>query len=120
MTTAQNIPLKFIKSDVLGDWWLIERADHDGSEWFEPTEYGTAYRKSSRLGRADIEGSAYEMRAIASAIEAGVSEGFKRCAVEWLPDGAVFSSPRNSNDDTVRVTHENARDLAAQIRSALE
>jgi len=103
------------KCDSIDNWWLIERAEHDGRRWFERTEFGAALRCSSRLGNADIEGTGEEMLAIASAIERGESEDFRRCAAERTSDGYLMSSPRNSLEPTL-ISHEEAADLAADIR----
>lgn len=62
--------LTILKFDGLDDWYFIERAEHDGRRWDEPTKWGTRLMKSSRLSDADVEGTAADMRGIASAIEA--------------------------------------------------
>lgn len=108
-----------IKSDNMDDWYLIERAEHDGRHWMEPTQYGMALRCSSRLGNADIEGTSAEMLVIAQSIELGQSASFKRCAAEHTPDGYAMSSPRNSMEPTL-ITHAEAKELAADIRGKLE
>ncbi len=52
------------------DWYLIERAEHDGRVWLEPMGPGAmALCCSSRISDADVEGSREEMLAIAQAIE---------------------------------------------------
>lgn len=104
------------KSDNMGDWWTIDRAEHDGRHWMERTEYGMALMCSSRLGNADIEGTAAEMLAIAAAIERGESESFRRCAAKHTADGYLMSSPRNSLEPTL-ITHDEAKELAADIRA---
>ena len=55
------------KNDDMGDWYTIERAEHDGRHWMERTDYGMALMSSSRIGNADIEGTASEMLTIAAA-----------------------------------------------------
>lgn len=103
------------KSEDLGDWYVIERAEHDGRSWFESTGLSSmALRCSSRFSDADVEGTALEMRALAKAIEDGQPEAFKRCAVRIEGDRAFFWSPRNSQRDG-EVSLEDARELAAQI-----
>jgi hypothetical protein len=84
------------KSDALDDWYVIERAEHDGRSWLEPTQYGVAFQCSARISDADVEGYASEMLAIADAIEAGTVARFKRCAVDATSDVVRFWSPRNS------------------------
>lgn len=107
-----------VKSENLEDWFLIERAEHDGREWLEPTDYGYSLRASSRLGGADIEGTAEEMLALAAAIEDGKSESFKRCAARRSAYGYLMSSPRNSIEPTL-ITFYEAKELAADIRAKL-
>ena len=83
--------------------------------WLEPLDGGgMALMCSSRIGNADIEGSADEMRELAKAILADGSYAAKRCGVEHQPDGFQLWSPRNSTTYTL-VTHQRARDLAQQI-----
>jgi hypothetical protein len=110
------------KSDWLDDWYLIERAEHDGREWFEvdPARPNCAFlQRSARLGDADTEGTAAEMLAIAGAIETGGSAAFLRCAAERTETGYLIGSPRNSSELTP-VTFADAGGLAAEIRGKLE
>lgn len=96
---------------VLGDWlstpwYTIERAVHEDRHWDITVGLpdGTPCvmaQYSGRLGEgensADIEGNAWEMQEIASAILTGGEASFKRCEAVTLPSGDVaFSSPRNS------------------------
>jgi hypothetical protein len=105
--------------DWMDDWYVIERAEHDGRSWMEPMgDNCFAYQCSSRISDADVEGSGAEMLAIATAIESRGNERFKRCAVSFESDGVHFCSPRNSQRDGV-VSAEDADDLARQIRAAL-
>ncbi len=107
-----------VPAKSLTDWWLIERAEHDGREWIEETAWGGSYRRSARLGSADIEGTSAEMLALAEAIEKGESAYFKRCAAERMAHGYLLSSPRNSDAPTL-VSFEHARALAADIRAKI-
>lgn len=85
------------KSDHLGDWYIIERAEHDGREWLERTGPASmALRCSSRFSDADVEGTAFEMLALARAIKQRRRERFKRCAVDATSEPVKFCSPRNS------------------------
>lgn len=114
-----SVPLTLRKSDMLDDWYLIERKHHDGESWFEPTEYGCSYQASARISDADVEGHAHEMLGIATAIEERSTFNAKRCAV-WFEGGRVcFSSPRNSQTPGT-VTLEDADNLAREIREKLE
>jgi len=103
------------KSDWTDDWWLIERAEHDGRVWMEPVApHVMALRTSSRFSDADVEGYGSEMLAIAAAITARSSFRAKRCAVEVMGDVVAFRSPRNSQEDGI-VTLAEADEIAAEI-----
>lgn len=113
--------LTLVKSDCIEDWYLIERAEHDGREWFEQTGPNTfALRMSARLGNADIEGSAAEMRAIAKAIREHDYTSFRRCAVDArsTKKPTRFWSPRNSIGRG-EVPYADALALAEEIDRAL-
>lgn len=111
--------LKIRKSESLGDWYVIERAEHDGRMWLEPIgRGGMSLRSSARFSDADVEGRAEEMLAIAKAIEEGRDESFRRCAVRIEGHRAFFWSPRNSETDG-EVSLDEAKELAAQIRQEL-
>jgi len=62
-----------------GDWWLISAADN-------PETWGDAM----------VEGTSLQMLALAVAIEARGSVGFKRCAVRVENQRVFFRSPKNS------------------------
>lgn len=80
-----------------GDWYVIERAEHDGRVWLEPIgPNASALMCSSRIGNADIEGTYAEMVEIARAIKSGGCASFKRCRAETTPEGVLLCSPRNS------------------------
>jgi len=113
------VPLTLRKSDMLDDWYLIERKYHDGKTWLEPTEYGYRYQTSARISDADVEGCSQEMLAIATAIETRSEFSAKRCGVWFEGDGVCFSSPRNSQTPGI-VTLEDADNLAKEIREKLE
>lgn len=103
----------------LDNWCLIERHEEPGEhrEWMEQTGPGSlAFRVSSRLGDADVEGYPDEMLAIADAIERRSSVVFKRCSVDATGDVVRFCSPRNSTVDGT-ATLAAAQDLAEQIRA---
>lgn len=101
------------------DWWVIERAEHDGRTWFEQTSYGSiSFRSSARFSDADVEGNSDEMRGLAKAIRARGSYGAKRCAVTIGEDKAIFRSPRNSTMPGVTSLAE-ADELATQIETML-
>jgi len=111
------------KSDALDDWYVIERADHDGREWMEPFKAGgvagAALHCSSRIEPStDVEGTAAEMRAIAVAIRAGANVSFRRCAVAMAGPAVDLWSPRNSRTPGT-VSYTDALDLADAIDSAL-
>lgn len=103
------------KNDDLGDWWVIERAEHDGRFWTERAGPNSSeLHCSSRIGNADIEGTAAEMRALAEAIVAGGHASFKRCSAATTEEGVLLSSPRNSIEPTL-VPAARASELAEQI-----
>jgi len=109
--------LTIVKSEWIDDWYVIERAEHDGREWLERTGPNSASLQcSSRISDADIEGTMGEMLAIAEAIHNRESISFKRCAVEMRSDGAAFCSPRNSQRDGV-CSLDDADDLAGKIKA---
>jgi hypothetical protein len=101
-----------------GDWYIIERAKHDGRVWLEPTEYGASLRSSARISDADVEGTAADMLAIADAIEARGEYSAKRCSVDAVGADVLFCSPRNSTVDA-RVPRVVAAALAQEIRAKL-
>lgn len=108
-----------IRKTYLDDWYVIERAAHDGKEWFEPIPGGFSLQCSSRFSDADVEGTSAEMLAIAKAIRERRPESFKRCAVRPCGEGMMaFCSPRNSQEDGV-VTIADADDLADEIEKTL-
>lgn len=103
-----------------GDWFTIERAEHDNEFGLEPTDdpdcHAVTY--TGRISDADVEGSAEEMLSIAEAIEKRGSCSFKRCAVSVEGDIVRFRSPRNSMRSGI-VRLEDADALAAEIRAKL-
>lgn len=103
------------KCEHMGDWYIIERAEHDGRTWIEYDSRGGSLMCSSRISDADVEGDGVEMLAIAAAIESRGSASFKRCSVEVRGDIVHFSSPRNSREPGVCTLRE-ADELAALIR----
>ena len=124
---AESIRCTVRKSE--GNWWVIERADHDGRVWYEEQEVKIGggpctcriIKCSSRLGNlmADIEGNGAEMLDIASAIEAKRSVHYTRCEAVWTKDGVLLSSPRNSDEQTL-ITHKCAMELAKEIRRKIK
>jgi len=111
--------LTVTKSEHIDDWYIIERAEHDGREWWEEVDPDThVLRCSSRFSDADVEGTGAQIFDIARAIEARGSASFKRCSVEIVGNEARFSSPRNSSADGVCSLDE-ADELAKLIRVTL-
>jgi len=94
------VRLTLRKCESMGDWWVIERAEHDGRTWMEQTGPNSmALRTSSRFSDADVEGTASEMLEIAEAIRARGTFRAKRCSVDATGPEVRFSSPRNSSHD---------------------
>lgn len=111
--------LTIVKFDGMDDWYIIERAEHDGRRWIEEAEYGSRLMMSSRVSDADIEGYSFEMVAIAAAIESRSSCNFRRCAVNVRGVEVDFWSPRNSRQPgTVSLTE--ADELAKMIRTQVK
>jgi hypothetical protein len=107
------------KSDSLDDWYTIERAQHEGRQWLEPTGPNSMqFMDSARISDACVEGTAAEMREIAQAIKARGSASFKRCAVRVAGERAYFCSPRNSTTDA-EVPLADADEFADSALAAL-
>lgn len=112
------IQLVLRKSEWLDDWYVIEKADHNGKVWLEPLEHGFAFQHAARFSDADVEGSREEMLDIAQAILDRGQASHKRCAVRVNGDDVFFRSPRNSQREG-HVTYNIAERLAHDIRSIL-
>lgn len=85
------------RSEDMGDWFTIEKAEHDGRQWLQPSGHGVMrFMLSCRISDACVEGTWSEMRALMEAIRGRGEESFKRCAVRVEGDSAFFWSPRNS------------------------
>lgn len=107
-----------VRSEHMGDWWTIERVDHPNERWMKPVQYGSALMYSGRISDACVEGTSMEMIELAAAIENGLSESFRRCAVERVEGGYLFSSPRNSREPgflSLEASRELARDIRAKV-----
>jgi hypothetical protein len=90
-------PLALVKCDGFGDWYLIERAEHDGREWLEKAEHGHRFMRSARISDADVEGTREEMIKLGEAIRSKSSYRAKRCAVSVVAEESAWLwSPRNS------------------------
>ncbi len=113
-----DLPDLTMRKSDLDDWYVIERAEHDGRKWLEPIHGGMALRCSARFSDADVEGNSYEMLGLAKAIKERGRQSFKRCSVHIDGDRAYFNSPRNSQTDGV-CTLAQADALADSIIAAL-
>lgn len=103
------------KSNCIDDWYVIEKAEHDGKEWRERTSgNSSSFRSTARISDAEVEGTSAEMLAIADAIMGETACSFKRCAVTCRDGYAYLWSPRNSQHPG-KVSMEDGRDLAEQI-----
>lgn len=118
MTTERALTLNHCEG--FDDWWAIEWAEHANRAGLLPTgERGSfGWFSSARPSDADIEGTAGEMAAIATAIESGKGAEFYRCAVSPVADGFEIWSPRNSMNPAT-ITRSQAAHLAAEIRRVL-
>jgi hypothetical protein len=107
----------------MGDWWIIERAEHDGRQWFERTgPRSSMLMCSARISDADVEGTSEEMLAIAQAIEEWEHVSFRRCAVDARGDKhkpVRLWSPRNSQVEA-EVPYARAFELAEVIREEVK
>ena len=105
----------------MDDWYVIQKANHDGRNWFAPIKGGGQhFMCSSRIGNADIEGDKKEMLVLARAILDGEKCAFRRCSVSKPKNGRVhLNSPRNSIG-YASVPVEQAHALARQIFFLLE
>lgn len=110
-------PIVMIKGT--DDWFTIEHRDHANIHELRPMAFGgMGLYYSGRISDADVEGTAEEMREIASAIRALGMAGATRCAVDATGEHVLFSSPRNTMRPA-QVTHEHAAALATQITNEL-
>lgn len=106
---------------LVGDdgWFCIERAEHDGREWFEPIgENSSMFCRSARISDADVEGPSEHMLMLAEAIRRRGRHSSKRCAVDATGDRVLLWSPRNSFV-CASVSIEAADDLVSQIDAQL-
>lgn len=111
--------LALVRNEDMGDWYTIERAEHDGREWLQSTGRNSmSVMRSARISDADVEGTAEEMLGIAEAIEKRGTYEAKRCAVAVGSVTASFWSPRNSQTRGT-VSLAEADELAAAIRAGL-
>lgn len=111
--------IKLVKSDYFDDWYTVERAEHEGRRWLEPTGPNCMrLMDSGRISDACVEGTAGEMRELAMAIKARGEADFKRCAVRVEGENAYFCSPRNSSVDGV-VPLVDADAFADEVLAAL-
>lgn len=108
-----------VKAEHTDDWYSIERAEHDGRVWQEPTEYGSSLMASARISDADVEGTAEHMLAIADAIERRQQFSAKRCAVAVSGDMVSLWSPKNSRE-AGHIPLAAADKLAESIRTVVK
>lgn len=115
----QDRALTLRKSDHMGDWYIIEWANHADSTWIENRGSFDAWMTSGRMGDADAEGYGGEMLHIATAIEARVDEEFRRVGLRFVPGGAHIYSPRNSSDCGPVLPFDVLDALAVTIRATV-
>ena len=119
MNMFHDGPIKLVKSDVMDDWYTIEKVEHDGRQEFIRTGSNSeSFFDSARISDACVEGTAEEMRDIARAIRSRTRTSHKRCSVYTFGGDAHFRSPRNSQCDGV-VPLRYADELADQIEREL-
>ncbi len=118
-----NTNIKLVHIEAIGDWYCIEKAEHENRHWEEIEEYPHCTVRycmySGRIAyRVDVEGNLEDMIGIARAITNRSSfEGTRdRCSVEFVNGLFEFRSPRNSNDyQPGYVSAKAADDLVRQI-----
>jgi hypothetical protein len=126
----QVTKLKFEKSDVLDDWYLIVRDLPTGLKACTniPTDYGYRFALTDRVATACVEGHLSEMREIAQAIldKRNVSPG-RRCSVVYqaesehanpqlnTDESVRFMSPRNCEEYGPQFPYEDAVALANEV-----
>ncbi len=116
---SPNVALTIRKSSYIDNWYLIERKKREGVHGLRIDRDGNgSYIDSARISDADVEGTAAEMRAIASAIEASEFVSYYRCAVDARTPQVRFYSPRNSQRHGI-VSRADAVALAQEIRLLL-
>lgn len=95
------MPALTLVETIEGALYEIERAEHPNTRHDEPTKRGTRLVYSGWIADASVEGSAQEMREIATAIRRRSKVTFKRAAVlvESNRCRVRFWSPRNSRED---------------------
>lgn len=106
------------KAEEIDNWYVIERAEHDGRGWFENGQHSTRYMTSARFSDADVEGPGADMLDVAAAIRRRGTASCRRCAVRIDGDRVFFASPRNSSTEG-ECTLAEADDLATQIEALL-
>lgn len=95
-----------IASAWLSDWYVLERAGRG------PLECGRI------CAGVDIEGTAADMRIVASAIESATDTQTFRMSVRHTTDGVWIGAPRNG-ERRVLLSHDAAKMLAISIRAVV-
>lgn len=122
------IKLNLRRSDWMGDWFVLEREVHDDGDYemVAPDDISkdgrimaASHMPSSRVGDADVEGTAEEWAGMLAALRGGGSYSAKRCAVRPVERrGAAVWSPRNSRELSV-LDKETVDYLVPKIEATL-
>lgn len=97
-------PMICIKADThtIPYWYVIERRNHEGVEWWVPTKVGRAEGEAQRWTGSIVdwalEGHGADMRAIGEAILNKQNAETKRVAIEWHPEHQLWSIWRPSDE----------------------
>lgn len=108
-----------IRPSSIGDWWVLERFEHENKGWYENIPFGAQYCHSRRLEKTtDIEGTASNWRDIFIGIRDKDFSYSDRCAVKCFSYGIELRSPRNSPHPTL-ISWESANFLMKEIEKKL-
>lgn len=87
------------KSDFLDDWYVIERAHHEGRQWLERT--GPNMMKlmdSARISDACLEGGGEQMLAIARAIKRVPLRRSSAAPSAWMEAAPTFTARETASE----------------------
>src|SRR5262245_3282866 len=102
----KKVDAPLVLRDSGDDWWVIERANHDGRVWLErDAPNAMSLHCSARIGNADIEGTADEMRRIADAIKSQSNVSHRRCAARTTSEGVLDRKSTRLNSSHLGISY---------------